>query len=518
MDTIYIDSDEELTSIIEKLQRSGASEVNFSCPKGAMLFQSIINLKILSKEAKKFGKIIGLVTTDDVIKNLAGQVGIKVFEPGKEGEAIAIHPRPQPKTENVIEIDRIVRKDMPKVVHFQKEKKIVEVIKKEPQKPIRPKKRLTLILLLIFILLLVGFGYFILPKATVFLQVVSESFATNFKIIVDKNLKVIDPINSIIPGTELNLTKEISKQYPATGQKKVGTAKASGKITINNYWDSNPQTISKGSNLSSSGLKFVSLQDVTVPGASISQGAQVPGQAEVSIEAAEPGDEYNISGAKFTITSLPADKQAKIYGTSSGSLTGGKTVEKKIVSDNDIKKAREEIEKEIIQQSKTELESKNPGKKVITEAISVDLSNFNTSKKSGEEADDFEATADAKVKALAFKDADFRQVIAEKSKEKVPEGKEILIKPDDDITVKASQIDFNIGKMDLEGNINSQIVLKIDQGKLKKDIQGQSSWQAEENLQKSGLYEDARVNVWPDWWFRKVPFLQQRIKIEIEVK
>lgn len=76
--TFYIDIDEEITSIVERLRKAESSEVVIVVPKRAMLIQSIVNLKLLRKEADALGLKISIVTQDKLGKMLIKKVGIIV--------------------------------------------------------------------------------------------------------------------------------------------------------------------------------------------------------------------------------------------------------------------------------------------------------------------------------------------------------------------------------------------------------------------------------------------------------
>lgn len=76
--TFYIDIDEEITSIVERLRKSTAKEVVIVVPKRALLIQSIINLKLLKKEADEYKKDIIIVTQDKFGKLMIEKTGITV--------------------------------------------------------------------------------------------------------------------------------------------------------------------------------------------------------------------------------------------------------------------------------------------------------------------------------------------------------------------------------------------------------------------------------------------------------
>lgn len=76
--TFYIDIDEEITSIAERLKGARANEIIMVVPKRALLIQSIVNLRILKKEADEKGLQLMIVTQDKLGKMLVEKAGILV--------------------------------------------------------------------------------------------------------------------------------------------------------------------------------------------------------------------------------------------------------------------------------------------------------------------------------------------------------------------------------------------------------------------------------------------------------
>jgi hypothetical protein len=75
--TFYIESDEEIISVIGRLRKSSSEENVFVFPKRALVLQSIINLRLFQREAEKLGKKIVIVSQDEVGKMLAKKAGIE---------------------------------------------------------------------------------------------------------------------------------------------------------------------------------------------------------------------------------------------------------------------------------------------------------------------------------------------------------------------------------------------------------------------------------------------------------
>jgi hypothetical protein len=76
--TFYIDIDEEITSIVERMRKSRTNEVVMVVPKRALLIQSIVNLRLLKKEADGLGLTLMIVTQDKLGKLLIEKAGILV--------------------------------------------------------------------------------------------------------------------------------------------------------------------------------------------------------------------------------------------------------------------------------------------------------------------------------------------------------------------------------------------------------------------------------------------------------
>ena len=76
--TFYIDIDEEITSVVEKMRKARAKEIVMVVPRRALLIQSIVNLRILKNEADSLGLQLMIITQDKLGKMLIEKAGILV--------------------------------------------------------------------------------------------------------------------------------------------------------------------------------------------------------------------------------------------------------------------------------------------------------------------------------------------------------------------------------------------------------------------------------------------------------
>lgn len=84
--TFYIDQDEEISSVIDRLRKSMSAENYFVVPSRALLIQSIVNLKLLKREADKSRKMVIIVTQDEIGINMAEKAGLIVKDSVEEVE------------------------------------------------------------------------------------------------------------------------------------------------------------------------------------------------------------------------------------------------------------------------------------------------------------------------------------------------------------------------------------------------------------------------------------------------
>lgn len=75
----YIDIDEEISSVIDRLNKSMSGDNYFVIPKHAIFLQSVVNMKLLKREASKVGKRVIIITQDESGASMAERSGIEVY-------------------------------------------------------------------------------------------------------------------------------------------------------------------------------------------------------------------------------------------------------------------------------------------------------------------------------------------------------------------------------------------------------------------------------------------------------
>lgn len=589
---IYLEADEEITSVIDRLRKVQSSGAALVIPRGGNLAQSIVNLKLLKKSAEELGKEISLVANDRISRNLASQIGLTVFSkvaeaersfPKVEEEKIVTEesshgkfkinsyrkkeddqddaeindnaePEPEEEGEATDEEDEIreeqtpsaVENDEPKKTHTVRDAREEEefTVKRTPMKKIeerhaeresareenevrRPKKQFSkskkiLVAVSAFCLLgLFAIAYLLLPYARANVTIKAENFDIEKEITADKSAKEIDQEKLIIPATTIELEKEVTKTYKTTGKKEVGE-RAKGKITVNNKWDNNSLTLEKGTKFVSNSKVFLSTEAVTVPGGSTSlvkgEPVTLPGSAEVSVEAENPGDSYNLGASTFIISSLPAEKQSAIKGISLTAMSGGSSKTLNLVAEQDLKSAEDDLKKSIEETAKPELIQKADGEKqkINETKIMSELISKESSKNLNDETESFDYRMKLKITSLAYKDDDLKTIMISSANSMIKDDS-MLINPEKSelqtfiVDDGSSAADSSRIKTIFKGKVGQ----KISSDEIRDKIKYKKFSEAGTIIEGYGKVEDVNLQIWPTNLAR-VPLIKSRISITFD--
>ncbi len=561
--TIYLEADEEITSVVDRLKKIKEEKIALVIPKRATLIGSIVNLKLLKKLSQELGKEVSIVTIDKIGRNLASQVGFTVYKKidGKEVPTeVSSPPKVTPEIsyikKDIEEPQKMDIEKKPLIDREEKESKIkprINEIKEKiskslpdkmkrtqdkapapfggaQDKPIlkKKKRRRPVVLpsfnkkfLIIFIILSLSIlgivGFLILPRVNITIYPKVEILPYDLDLTVGSSIKETNYEGSTIPGDIIYTEKEETREFTATGKKDVGE-KSSGSVIIKNEWDSNPQELVVNTRfLSSDGKLFRSTSGVTVPGTTVHEGQPIAGTASVSVVADQPGEEYNIGSSNFVIPGLPAAKQEKIYAISDSNMTGGFSKQVTIVSQNDLNTAQDAISNDLFTSAEVESREKVDNKIILDEAIFKEIVENSPSVQAGAEGENFNLKIKVKVQIMVFSEDNLKDISSSKLITILPQDKELVYDGKNDISYKIVSVDFSSGIMILKTHIDGLVSSQIKQDELKQGLVNKTQQQAEEYLKDLDRFEKVIVNLWPSW-VKKVPTRKSNIKFDIQTE
>ncbi len=561
--TIYLDIDEELTSIIKRLKKSAAEEITLVVPRKAVLLQSIVNLKILKKEANRLDKKIVINTTDKIGKNLSTKAGFVVHKKienslGTQDDNLSAENgffSQEIKEENSkqerapIKIRDIVMKkeskrnkgNPPSPFGLQRTSKGDEVNKedKRKQEPILqkvqppqkidepPKKKTVFLLPSLSVKFFLGFltacfiiialiALVLLPKAEIVLTPKTEPIVLNLEMTIDKNIQGSDIQTNKIPGQIISVQKEKEKEFDATGKKKI-YEKARGIITVYNEWGSSLQTLVASTRfLSKDGKLFRTAKTISVPGFKRVEGRDIPGTIDVEVIAAEAGEEYNIKPTSFTIPGFEgSSKYAGIYGRSAEATKGGKVGEATVVSKDDLEKAKEFLSQGIKEEIIGALEDEAPeGYKLLDAAIQEPEIEYISDTEVSAITEKFIMKAKSFAQAMIFSEEEIKKIALENLFSKLSNQKEI-VSEDEIFDYGGPNLDIAQGQMILPVHLEGIVRWKIDPLLIKEDLLGKNEEELKTYLSDLKEIEKAKVSFWP-FWVKRVPLTVNRVDINIK--
>lgn len=377
---IYIEIDEDVAAVHDRLRHLKQTVIYLVVPKKSLLFQSLVNLKLLKSKLEALGKKLVLVTTDPQGRHLAKQLGILVtgrVEVQKK-EAVAEADEESPSRPIQARRNEVAR-DQPK--RFTEKKltiaELVQEFRKKSGKDggdnslaslslMRPNRRFLTLILVVSVGLFALISYIALPGAVIEIRPTFDNVDHTVNItLADKrknqNLLRQNQPHVIASETVGTVTKQ-TKVFNTTSQEFRGE-NARGRITVINMSDE-PWELKAGTRFQTEdGLIFRSRDSINVPAAAPDEATGlIPGKW-VAVVIADPfdtlgkpvGERGNIAPARFSIPGLTKNNQRRVWGESSEPMTGGVTDYRKVVLAEDIEAAKKQIRDNLILTAKDEL-------------------------------------------------------------------------------------------------------------------------------------------------------------------
>lgn len=296
--SIYINLEDDVSKIVERLKKESASEVVLVCPKRCFLFNDSINLRLLKKQTELLKKTVSILTMDERGQMYAKEAGFTLrFLPKnpkvKSMSDIGSGIRPVKKTQPAQTIGRHLTASETKKTADKIAAEAAKLLVKEPVVPLgleeikQTAKRLSkaeavlvesldeptkianisvvpkvnvqenifpeeienrfkaektgfglgkwiIGLLLLAGVLAAALFLVILPKAQVILIPKNDILVRDLEISYGTSIKTADPTKLVLPGTQVAEDLQLKKTIDSQGKKEVGN-RATGFVKIYNF-------------------------------------------------------------------------------------------------------------------------------------------------------------------------------------------------------------------------------------------------------------------------------------------
>ena len=430
---IYIDTDDDVTSIVGKIKAAKETVVALVPPKRIGVLQSAVNLKLLQRAAKLAHKRLSIVTLDKALTNLASGLAIPVAKNINAQARLLEVDNVDDDDDDIIDgrneaigrLDDVAREsagermddDISVAVaaietddHIKNDADGDGVADDEApgttKRPTGKRIKIPDIGDLRKKILLIGGGLILLIGLIVWALVIAPQAIITIKAkttAVDIERKRNDEQGILPPVIKQKKANEIV-QFNATGTKEVGT-KATGTVafcynaTPNDSSSDPPKknsiTIEAGTRLYASGMQFTTDGDVTVIGGKDASG-ECKTYHSVKATAVNIGPEGNIE--KNTALSVSGYSSSKVTALAKVTFSGGNKQTVKVVSQADVDTAVAALKKKgDSNAAKKDLASQMSGSVVtIGNSFSVGQSDVKVSPAVGEQSSG-QATASMEI-------------------------------------------------------------------------------------------------------------------------
>lgn len=571
---VYIDIDEEITTIFDRIEKSRIKEVFLVVPNRAVILQTAINFKILKKKADELGKTIAIVSHDNNAIKLAAQSGIPVYkniereekkieEDPNEDVGMAISPitatgneisdasprriaRKKLSIADILNIKRsITQRKAPeknRLPASEKNSRKIQIERDEvlPDTDLRPSRRTIFTLIGASILLLLIIGYIALPGATIFITPKSEVLSSSINVVFADAQKNVTFIKSRdkngIATYPISKTIAFEGKYSATGKNFKGS-NARGEITIINSEERLWPLVEKTRFQTAEGLVFRLVSQVDVPAAT----ADGPGKVNAAVEA-DPldafekvvGERGNIGPTKFFLPGLRESSREKLYGESQVVFSGGSTDATALVLAEDLVAARQyvldELNKKVLSEMMSEVDSYNNVNTTKLSLLAGDKALvFGDARVNipqdivGREIESFDVSGELPVKGVMYNHSDFLKILSASIKEAQSPDKHLIKIEENSLEYKIFETDSSVAQLKATATIKAveeySIDPQSDEGmrlikKIKERVADLPIDEAQNKIQNLPEVHTVEIKSWP-MWAPKMPTMIENIEVKV---
>lgn len=469
---VYVDADDDVGSIREKLDHSDRRRVVLVVPREAKALRSPVRLKLLKRNARYLAKDMVLIAEDGWVRRLAKEEGFAVarslkgvkFRGPASNRPIAW---PSPSRAGIV---------------------------------------VSSVLVIALILVGLAGAAIALPTATIELKPVNEAASEPLIVKASRQAKTVTLEDRLIPGRQLQAEAEVTSSVETTGKKSASGDPAKGRIEFTNRTGSAVQ-VPKGTQVRTVGdVRFATDDDVTV-------GTGNQSRIDVGITAVEGGTTGNVP--PNTIARLvDNDLDAKLGVTNPLPTAGGNQKETSFVTLADRNRLRGQVLDKLRDEGYARLyDTKRPGESLYRESVSVTVVEEVFDHQLDEQSPTVALTSRAKVTAVAFDGKDILELGNQFVRARLAPGRQVL---PNSLTVAPG----GIGSWDDETimfqvTVNYKTIPVFNESQIRSTIAGQNKDDAAAYL--SGvipLQEPPAISIWPSV-LGVLPQLSGRIEIKL---
>jgi len=472
VNSIYVETEEEIPEIVERLRRSSGEDAMLVLPLRSHLGQSRFNFQLLRNYASRMGKRVTVVCDDPAVQKMAAESGFPVFGAvGDMGEGIPSEPETEPAPKPWWR-----RGGTAPVTHVGIAAPTKLITKSATE--MRPGRFLLYVaaVALLIVGLLATVVY--VPSASITLLAPAVPFS-------QKAVEIqAQPGKPPIKVRAAVISRSESQGFKTTGAIRVLLAPATGTViyTNNCHQGSNEGAglvVPRGQRLlNTDGLTFAQTSN------RYQGGVLVPwegGTALAGVIAVTPGTSGNVGSG--TINQI-LSSQYDCLGVSNPQATGGGTNASNtpVMTVQDFDAARAVLEQELRQSIAQQIAASKKAGETLSETMIFGAPQFSTDHQPSDKVGVFNGTMTLQGEGDFYLDADVRKAFQAYLAQRVPNNQQLL-------TESAIQVDYRIlsatkgGNLVFVGDAAAFVAPKLDMDKIRSEVVGRPLAQARFYLQ-----------------------------------
>ena len=558
-DILYVDIDDDITTVIDKVRSSDGKVVALVLPKRATVFQSVVNMKLLKRNAESAKKNVVLVTSEPGLMPLAGLVGMHVAAtPQSKPEiplSIPINTAAEEKSEETVALDEgsaegftaenagdktvgelagaviPARPEGIETVTLPDEEKPEESKAEtdettKSEKPAKDKHlkvpsfrkfRLRLSLALVVLLLIIGIivALLVLPKASINIATSTSDENVSLTITLSPSAQTLNLNTLTVPARTEQQQQTTSQQVNTTGQQNNGNT-ATGTITMTAIECSqSPSDVPVGTGVSANNLTYITQQDTAfgIKFKIVSDNNCLSGFADsftaspTLINAQNAGSKYNISSATFTVNS-------RSDVTATGSASGGTDNIVQVVAQADINNAEQKLASQNTATVKSALEQQltQDGLYPIPATFNTSTPTITTSSNVGDQATSVTVTQSITYTMYGLKKSDLEALIANYVDGQINTSTQTII--NDGLSSASFSVVSSSGSEQVSLQATAIVGPDIQPTVIKKEVAGKKVGDVQSLISEIPGVTSVKVHLSP-FWVSSVPSNPDKVTVTI---
>lgn len=336
------------------------------------------------------------------------------------------------------------------------------------------------------------------PKATVVISPAVERLVQPVEVLVRPGETSVDGGGStvVVGASTTEGEMVVTASLPASGKGREGIKAARGRVTFFNHKGQEVKVPRGTVVATATGERFVTMEEVTVPGVKTEYFMDVPvglraGQAEVRIEAQQPGTQGNVAKGRIKVVEGRLAGQLEVINPEP--TTGGEDRTFPVVTEEDVARLKKELAGRAPAAALEFLRRlpENQERMVLEQTIRYEVVSLSISQPPGTANEKVEGTARVRATAWVVRHSDLSAAAGKFFQQAVPPGKKVLGEG-----VQISEIEgvsTTEEGLRLRMNATGFLAPQLEQKKLQEVLAGLPIPKAEEVLREWGAVGSFRI-------------------------